>query len=46
MTFTAVGCDVLIWKRFTIVSKLEGEHGVLQSILHVGQYLLTVSEDG
>ena len=46
MTFTAVGCDVLIWKRFTIISKLEGEHGVLQSILHVGQYLLTVSEDG
>lgn len=46
MTFTAVGCDVLIWKRFTIISRLTGEHGVLQSILHVGQYLLTVSEDG
>ena len=46
ITFTAVGKDVFIWRRFSISGCLEGEHGAIVSILRVGDYLITASQDG
>ena len=45
-TFTAVGKDVFIWRRFSITGCLEGEHGAIVTILRVGDYLITASQDG
>lgn len=46
MTFTAVGKDVFIWRRFTISGCLKGEHDMIVAILRIGDYLLTASHDG
>ena len=46
MTFTAVGKDIQIWRRFTLSGCLEGEHGVIVCLLRIGDYILTASEDG
>lgn len=46
MTFTSVGKDVLIWRRFAITGCLKGEYGPITSILRIGDYLVTASEDG
>lgn len=46
MTFTAVGNDVYIWRRFTITGCLKGEHGNIVCLLRIGDYLVTASEDG
>lgn len=45
-TLTAVDKDVLKWKRFSIAATLKGEHGPIATMCRIGEYLVTVSNDG
>ena len=45
-TFTAVGKVILKWKRFSIVGKLDSNHGAITCLLVMGSYLLSASADG
>ena len=45
-TFTAVGKVILKWKRFSIVGRLDSDHGAIKCLLVMGNYLLSASADG
>ena len=45
-TFTAVGKDILKWRRFSVVGTLRGEFGPIVTLLLIGEYLVSTSEDG
>ena len=45
-TFTAVGKDILKWKRFSLVGTMKGEFGTIVTLLRIADYLISTSDDG
>ena len=46
LTFAAVGKDIVKFRRFSVEGTMKGEFGNLVTILCIGDYLITTSEDG